>query len=86
MGQWIQIPTPPYWAYDPDAPEGDVSATSMLPVYAAPAAEPEQRTEPATGPIPQVQFLEPPAATAGEQDHTNPWWYAGEDADPPENP
>jgi hypothetical protein len=25
----------------------------------------------------------PPAETAGEQDHTNPWFYAGEDADRP---
>lgn len=25
----------------------------------------------------------PPAATAGEQDHTNPWFYAGEEAEPP---
>jgi hypothetical protein len=24
------------------------------------------------------------ARTAGEQDHTDPWVYAGEDADPPE--
>jgi hypothetical protein len=26
---------------------------------------------------------EKPAATAGEQDHTNPWEYAGELADAP---
>jgi hypothetical protein len=25
----------------------------------------------------------PPAKTAGEEDHSNPWTYAGEDADPP---
>jgi hypothetical protein len=26
-----------------------------------------------------------PAKTAGEEDHTDPWVYAGEDADPPED-
>lgn len=26
---------------------------------------------------------EVPAATAGEQDHSDPWVFAGEDADPP---
>jgi hypothetical protein len=25
----------------------------------------------------------PPAATAGEEDHTNPWFHAGESADAP---
>lgn len=28
---------------------------------------------------------EPQAQTAGEDDHTDPWWYAGEDTDPPES-
>lgn len=27
----------------------------------------------------------PPATTSGEEDHSNPWDYAGEDADPPED-
>lgn len=27
-----------------------------------------------------------PATTAGEQDHTDPWVYAGDPADPPTNP
>lgn len=27
----------------------------------------------------------PPAKTAGEQDHTDPWQYAGDDAPPPSN-
>lgn len=25
----------------------------------------------------------PPAATAGQQDHSDPWVYAGDEADPP---
>jgi hypothetical protein len=29
---------------------------------------------------------EPPARTAGQQDHTDPWAYAGPDADPPGAP
>lgn len=29
---------------------------------------------------------EPRAATAGEQDHTNPWFYAGAWAPPPAEP
>lgn len=29
---------------------------------------------------------EPVAKTAGEQDHSDPWVFAGEDADPPVNP
>lgn len=29
---------------------------------------------------------DPPAATAGEQDHTDPWHFAGEPAGPPEQP
>jgi hypothetical protein len=27
--------------------------------------------------------VNPPASTAGEEDHTDPWALAGEDADPP---
>src|SRR5688572_21456757 len=33
---------------------------------------------------PTVEVEEPRADTAGEQDHTDPWAYAGEDASPPE--
>lgn len=29
---------------------------------------------------------DPVAVTAGEEDHSDPWEFAGEDADPPENP
>jgi hypothetical protein len=28
----------------------------------------------------------PPARTAGEESHEDPWQYAGEDADPPTDP
>lgn len=28
----------------------------------------------------------PPARTAGEEDHTDPWSLAGDDADPPTDP
>lgn len=31
----------------------------------------------------QVAPLDPIAGTAGEQDHTDPWRFAGEDASPP---
>lgn len=31
-------------------------------------------------------IADPPSTTAGEQDHTNPWVYAGAAADPPTNP
>jgi hypothetical protein len=34
---------------------------------------------------PTVEVEEPHADTAGEQDHTDPWAYAGEDAAPPES-
>ncbi|MGH9288448.1 MAG: hypothetical protein ACRD0V_09210 [Acidimicrobiales bacterium] len=27
----------------------------------------------------------PPAPTAAEQDHSDPWAFAGQDADPPED-
>lgn len=27
----------------------------------------------------------PAAATAGEEDHSDPWLFAGEDADPPDD-
>lgn len=45
------------------------------------------RFEP-TGSVEQFQAVppveaSPPAVTAGEQDHTNPWFFAGEEADAP---
>jgi len=40
-----------------------------------------------TTPEPQQDDLaaaaNPPSRTAGEEDHTDPWAFAGEDADPP---
>ena len=45
------------------------------PVLTPPPAPPSSAPPPAPP--------DPPAATAGEQDHSNPWDYAGEDADPP---
>jgi hypothetical protein len=33
--------------------------------------------------LPVITPVDPASATAGEQDHTNPWFYAGADADPP---
>lgn len=52
-------------------------------------------TDPATTMLPAYQLrygtaidwawpdTEQPARTAGEEDHSNPWFYAGDDADPP---
>jgi hypothetical protein len=31
-------------------------------------------------------YEEPVAQTSGQQDHSNPWVFAGEDTIPPENP
>lgn len=83
MGEWFPIPEPPYWRYDDQAPDPDPTVTSMLPVYAAPDAEPvitdgSAADDTATGPVPVT-----PSRTAGEQDHTDPWRYAGAEADPP---
>lgn len=40
----------------------------------------------ATTMLPAIPATEPVARTAGEQDHTNPWRYAEDPANPPENP
>lgn len=56
---------------------------------------PEYGTNPATSMLPSVGYPDPGligpnhnprAETAGEQDHSDPWRYAGADANPPENP
>lgn len=31
------------------------------------------------------EITSPPSKTAGEQDHSDPWQFAGEDAPPPTN-
>lgn len=36
-----------------------------------------------TAPDPLAAPVNPPAKSAGEEDHTDPWSLAGEDADPP---
>lgn len=44
-------------------------------------------TEPTDTPTPDdvdlAAVANPTAATAGQEDHTDPWKYAGEDTDPP---
>lgn len=73
MGDWKYVNGG--WEYDPGAPAPDPTVTSMLPVYAA-------REDASTGPFPAA---EQPSRTAGEQDHTDPWVYAGPVADAPVN-
>jgi len=62
-----------------DVPAGAVGtdpATTMLPATVRyGGAEDWVRPEP-----------EPHALTAGQQDHSDPWAFAGEDADPPGAP
>jgi hypothetical protein len=43
---------------------------------------PAQDADP-TAADPLAVPVNPPAATAGEEDHSDPWAFAGEDADPP---
>lgn len=47
-------------------------------------ANPVPPEPPVTHILNQVEPLEPVARTAGEQDHSDPWAYAGEDAPAPE--
>lgn len=60
----------------PPSDPGRDPATTMLPAVTASYPDP--------GPV--LSNSNPPAETAGEQDHTNPWLYAGPDADPPGAP
>lgn len=96
MGDWRLNPdleSDEPWLYDPDAPTPDSTraqepATSMLPpqawdpgsLYVMPIVG--RRIE--YGAAVDYPTVPPEAAlTAGEQDHSDPWRYAGEDADPP---
>lgn len=74
VSAWIEDPREPSgWRWDSAAPNGDPTVTQMLPI-----------TYPDPGPV--LSNSNPPAETAGDQDHTDPWLYAGEDADPPGSP
>lgn len=53
---------------------GTDPATTMLPAYQVRYGDAVDWAWP---------LAEQPARTAGEEDHTNPWFYAGEPADPP---
>ena len=71
MGVWTAQPDGS-WAYDHNAPSpGTNPALTQIHTVSYP--------DPGL-PSPNSN---PPAETAGEQDHTNPWFYAGEPADPP---
>lgn len=58
----------------PDTAGGTDPATTMLPATVR-YGDAEDWVRP-----------EPTALTAGQQDHSDPWAYAGEDADPPGAP
>lgn len=75
VGDWTPDHREPSgWRYDKDAPSPgrNPALTQILPVV-----------EPYPDPGPGLSNSNPPAETAGEQDHSDPWLYAGEDADPP---
>jgi hypothetical protein len=74
-GQWVPDPkTPSGFRWDEAAPDPDVTVTELLPVV-----------PPLPVPAPWVA-VDPLARTAGEQDHSDPWRYAGPVAEPPRNP
>lgn len=75
MGDWYPDPDyPGRWLHDDAAPNPgeNPAVTMMLPTI-----------QPYPDPGLDVANSNPPAETAGEQDHSNPWFYAGADADPP---
>ncbi|MBW0090498.1 hypothetical protein I4I73_21405 [Pseudonocardia sp. KRD-184] len=91
MGDWRENPdpsSPDRWLYDETAPtpitvaDYDPSATRVdIPVVTAGRVEYAGHVDYANPrPTPQP---DPPSMTAGQEDHSDPWRYAGEDADPP---
>lgn len=68
----------------PDAPrEVDELAAARARWDAQIAADRRRWDALAAPPPPEGGPVEPRAATAGQQDHANPWIYAGEPAPPP---
>lgn len=73
MGDWVPDPARPgRWVYLPDTSQ----PTMILPVV------PTLADVTATAPIRAVP-VEPWARSAGEQDHSDPWVYAGAEMSPP---